>query len=44
MMEQVEYCDDMVARGERWAPLGAAEPENDSNCDYDDEEYWTGYE
>lgn len=40
-MEPVEdFCDDTVPQGERWAPLGAAEPENEQ---YDDEEYWTEY-
>ena len=42
-MEQADDCEDVVPQGERWPPLGAAEPEKDSNCDYDDEEYWTGY-
>jgi len=35
-----DFCDDAVPQGERWAPLGAAAPENEQ---YDDEEYWTGY-
>lgn len=38
-MESAEdFCDDTIPQGERWAPLGAAEPENEP---YDDEEYWT---
>ena len=36
-----DFCDDAVPQGERWAPLGAAAPENEQ---YDDEEYWTGYQ
>ena len=40
-MDQAESSDDLIARGERWDPLGAAEPEEDSkNFDYDDQDYW----
>lgn len=39
-MEQ-DTSDDLIARGERWAPLGAAEPEDDANFDFDDQDiYW----
>lgn len=40
-MDQAESIDDLIAQGERWPPLGAAEPEDPSNCDYDeDQDYW----
>nr|CAG4641593.1 EOG090X03YR [Eurycercus lamellatus] len=43
-MEPENADDVLIARGERWAPLGAAEPEEDSNFDFDDQDiYWQSY-
>ncbi len=40
-MEQTECSDDVIARGERWDPLGAAEPDEDANnFDLEDQDYW----
>ena len=40
-MEQIECSDDVIARGERWDPLGAAEPDEDpNNLDLEDQDYW----
>nr|CAG4650872.1 EOG090X03YR [Simocephalus serrulatus] len=43
-MEPSECSDDVIARGERWDPLGAAEPEGDPNSfDLDDQDYWQSF-
>lgn len=40
-MEQAECLDDVIARGERWDPLGSAEPDKDANSsDLEDQDYW----
>ena len=41
-MEQQDSSDEVIARGESWAPLGAAEPEDaESTFDFDDQDiYW----
>lgn len=39
-MEQTDNIEDLIARGERWPPLGAAAPEDANTFDYDDQEYW----
>lgn len=39
-MEQQDNIEDLIAQGERWPPLGAAEPEDSSSCDFDDQDYW----
>ena len=46
-MEQPENSDDVIARGERWAPLGAANEaeDNSSFADWNNEDpdYWQRY-
>nr|CAG4646160.1 EOG090X03YR [Macrothrix elegans] len=43
-MEPSEALDEVIARGERWAPLGAAEPEEAPNSfDVDDQDYWHSF-
>nr|CAG4638365.1 EOG090X03YR [Cyclestheria hislopi] len=42
-MDQLEYMDDIVPQGERWPPLGAAEPEEETSNFKDDDENWHGF-
>ncbi|KAI9560818.1 hypothetical protein GHT06_011770 [Daphnia sinensis] len=43
-MEQAECLDDVIARGERWDPLGSAEPDKDANSfDLEDQDYWHSF-
>lgn len=44
-MEQAENLDDVIARGERWAPLGANANETEDNSSFaewndEDPDYW----
>ena len=44
---ELENADELIARGERWAPLGAAEPEEVDSSSFDDFDeqdiYWQRY-